>query len=94
MEEAVSDAERRRRRQMAGDVSLRLPFHGLYLAAMAADDDYRDTIQRLCNGKSRWSMTQEDSAIPAVKAAYDRKVEADRAWLSALRLTGHSTEGL
>jgi hypothetical protein len=79
---------------MAGDVSMRLPLYPLYLAAMKADDDYRDVVYRYCKRKSRYSLTPEDNEIPAIKAAYARKVEADRVWLSALRLLGHSTEDI
>lgn len=93
METPISD-ERRRKRQLAGDVSLRLPIHPLYLAAMKADDEYRDAIYRLCKRKSRWSLTPEEHQIPAIKRAYELKVEADRVWLSALRLAGHSTEDI
>lgn len=70
------------------------PVLPLYLAAMAADDDYRDTIYRYCKRKNRFTLTPEENAIPAIKAAYERKVEADRVWISALRLLGHSTEDI
>jgi len=97
VEEAVSaandDSNRRRKRQVAGDVSMRLPLYPLYLAAMRADDNYRDTIHELTR-KSRYSVTVEEHAHPRIQAAYRMKVEADRVWLSALRLAGHSTEDI
>lgn len=55
-----------------------------YVAALDADRAYTEVIARL-TGRTRWTITAEQSQLPEIAAAYHAKVNADRVWLYALR---------
>lgn len=59
----------------------------LYEAAMTADDEFIAAIQA-AGGASRYALTDDVAMDARVIERYARKVQADNAWLAALRLMG------
>jgi hypothetical protein len=66
--------------------------HGLYYSAMRADLVYDRAIKKLAGrNKTRWTLTKSESAIPAIRRAFKRKVAIDKARARAcdvMRRTG------
>ena len=57
----------------------------LYTLAEQADARYSATIAARCPGKTRWTLTAEQAAIPEIREAYQAKRIADEAWLAWMR---------
>ena len=58
---------------------------GLYETALNADNALTDAIAAHFPKKDRWTLTKEESAHPAIRAAHNAKVSADKAWLDSMR---------
>lgn len=68
--------------------------HPLYSAALEADARYDRTINTQFPGKTRWTLTKEESAHPDVESMYNAKVRADEAWLAHMRGEAPKPQGL
>lgn len=58
--------------------------HPLYTAALQADDDLT-AILKAETGRDRWTLTAADYLNPVVRKALTAKLDADTAWLQAIR---------
>ena len=62
--------------------------HILSTMAIQADARFSATIDARTNGKrNRWTMTPADMLIPEIRDAYTKKINADDAWWTFLRVS-------